>query len=393
MGTAQLSLGEWQQDTIIQSSNTISENPKNEDYYNNDSETNSRLLVREVFEYHDDLFRFDGNIYNLMVGTSDKQSAARFQALSGEAKNRSVNFERHWHNSHAVDGFLVMDRLYVSGEVAEIQYAIGRFPINLATTAVFAPLDLFAPFRPHNFYRQFKPGVDAIKLSRGLSESSSITLYGVRGYESDVLIALDGLKRDQEFSYEESSVLAQGNMLLFDTALGFVLGRYGKFDLGGLSAQGEWQGMGIRASAHQKKHRSESFAATEAALAIEARTSEKLFLTFEQYLHGQGYSQRSDYKTLGDDPFAPTYFIGRNYSAFVMLYQWTPLNQIKSLTMINLLDASWLTALNLNHSVSENAELTSTVLVPHGRIPKDNNIESEFGTYPKVLSVSFSLTL
>ncbi len=57
-----------------------------------------------------------------------------------------------------------IDRLVLTAHHGSFDLAVGRQPINLASTLIFTPHDVFAPFSPLDFFRAYKPGVDAIRL-------------------------------------------------------------------------------------------------------------------------------------------------------------------------------------------------------------------------------------
>lgn len=57
-----------------------------------------------------------------------------------------------------------IDRLALSWHPGLVDITVGRQPINLANTMLFTPHDVFAPFSPLDFFRAYKPGVDALKI-------------------------------------------------------------------------------------------------------------------------------------------------------------------------------------------------------------------------------------
>jgi hypothetical protein len=53
----------------------------------------------------------------------------------------------------------------------------------LASTYYFSPNDFFAPFTADTFYREYKAGVDAVRLDINLGTLSQLTLIGALTYD------------------------------------------------------------------------------------------------------------------------------------------------------------------------------------------------------------------
>ena len=67
--------------------------------------------------------------------------------------------------------------------MARVDFSLGRQPVNLATTYYFSANDFFAPFSEGAFFRQYRPGVDAIRLDYGPGPLRQFSLISVLSYE------------------------------------------------------------------------------------------------------------------------------------------------------------------------------------------------------------------
>lgn len=85
--------------------------------------------------------------------------------------------------SQALQGGLHQEGFNVEGEVDQLNLrwqgprasaVLGRQPVNLGQSFYFSPLDLFAPFAASSTYRDFRAGVDALRLSASPSEFSLV---------------------------------------------------------------------------------------------------------------------------------------------------------------------------------------------------------------------------
>ena len=147
----------------------------------------------------------------------------------------------------------------------------------------------------------------------------------------------------------------------------------------------------MKTEGHQKKSRQDGFAATEVAVAFDYRIADPLLFQFEEFYHGSGYRRASQYRELEEDPHPPLYFLGTNYSAIMLNYEVTSLTQLRPIFIGNHTDQSGMVYLSVQHSVSENSELSASVLLPRGKGPDNEFLRSEYGAYPKVLTVDFGI--
>lgn len=93
--------------------------------------------------------------------------------------------------SQALQGHVEQDSLRLDGEVDQLNLrwqgerssaVLGRQPLNLSQSFYFSPLDFFAPFGATETYRDFRPGVDALRLSAAPTAFSAVELIVVAAY-------------------------------------------------------------------------------------------------------------------------------------------------------------------------------------------------------------------
>ncbi|MGH7143704.1 MAG: hypothetical protein ACREJ2_06145 [Planctomycetota bacterium] len=74
-----------------------------------------------------------------------------------------------------------LDRLLFAWHPNWGEVTVGRQAIGLGRGVLFGALDLFAPFSPLAVDREWRPGVDAVRVERHLTDSSSIEAIAVGG--------------------------------------------------------------------------------------------------------------------------------------------------------------------------------------------------------------------
>jgi hypothetical protein len=112
----------------------------------------------------------------------------------------------------------------------------------------------------------------------------------------------------------------------------------------------------------------------------------------EQFYHGKG-ADSVPYDITSTAEQDNSIYLGRNYIAFGIGYEFTPLLNSEMLAIANLIDHSHLLSLNAIYSLSDEAELAVNLGVPIGKKPEKMNgtpeyeIKSEFGSYPYSINI------
>ena len=267
---------------------------------------------------------------------------------------------------------------------------VGRQPINMSVTFYFTPNDFFAPFAPQNFYRVYKPGVDAVRYERSLADLSQLTLVGVLGYTEDPETG-SGWSHDPD--WDRTSLLGRLTRVMGDYEWGVLGGVYHQYSVFGLSLQGEiFDWLGIRAEGNYKASWKDNLSdGLELSAGFEHRFTGRLIARLEQMHNGMGYSSINEvYEALANDTLQSVY-LGRDYTAFALNYEFTPLLVGDFLYLRNWTDSSHSFSLNSVYSLSDESELACTLTVPFGDRPDAGEIRSEFGTLPVRLSAEYRL--
>lgn len=83
-----------------------------------------------------------------------------------------------------------IDRLRASFRIAGFSVVAGRQPVSLGTSHFVGILDVIAPFAPGELDATYKPGVDALRIRRGIGMTSEVEIIaaGDREMENGALI-------------------------------------------------------------------------------------------------------------------------------------------------------------------------------------------------------------
>ena len=278
---------------------------------------------------------------------------------------------------------LAIDRLNISWSYNRLDLIAGRQSINLATTFYFTPNDFFAPFSAQVFYRVYKPGVDAVRAEVRLGNLSQLSLISVLGYnDSDSDTGWSGDPDSHRASY-----VGRISTTFRDFEWALLGGVVREADVIGGSLQGElFQWLGVRAEGHVADP-DDSQRNSELSFGIEHSWENSLDLRLEQFYHGKGAGSVSDYNITSTAAQGESIYLGRNYTALGVGYEFTPLVNAEMLAIANLTDHSYLLSFNAIYSLSDEAELAVNLGVPIGKKPEDSEIKSEFGSYPYSVNI------
>jgi len=350
--------------------------------YPHDNDAQSLMILRLLSNaYLGDQLSLELNAYQVLTSTTT------FTLLDPPAY-RSDALTWTWNHDAEATATAAVDRLALAVTTDHLRLTVGRQAISLAATYFFTPNDFFAPFSASDFFRAYKPGVDAARADVTVAEFTQLQVVGVMGYRP----VEDGLDRPD---LGRSAAVARVSTVLGDSELG-VLGARTPFGYAvGADAQGtlfEW--LGVRTEGHAFLPEDDLAAVEpEVAFTLEHLFESTLNVQWETFYHGAGTtdSERSLLSLQSADGPPQRYF-GRLYTALGLSYELTPLLHASMIGLVNVLDPSAYTALYLLYSVSDEAELALTGSVPVGRPAEGFVARSEFGLYPSSLMADFRLT-
>jgi hypothetical protein len=293
-------------------------------------------------------------------------------------------------DSEDFNAYLFLDSFNLQWSSANAGVTFGRQPISLATTFYFTPNDLFAPFPAQAFFRVYKPGVDSVRAAIKLGNLSQLSLIGVLAYDED---ASSDNGWDSSPDWDQTSLISR---LVF-SAQGFEWGLLGGTvndrTIGGGSLQGEianW--LGLRLEGHYawpEDNKIDDYLLL--TVGLEHRFPSSLTARFEQFHNGQGFSSITDAVTAIQQGDFTGFYLGENYSALSLGYEFSPLFYGEFLVLVNWSDDSQLYTANAVYSLSDESELSAVLSLPNGDEPDNAEINSEFGTRPWAGSLEYRL--
>ncbi|NTV15683.1 MAG: hypothetical protein HGA96_17430 [Desulfobulbaceae bacterium] len=279
------------------------------------------------------------------------------------------------HDSAASRVSLSVDALALQYRGRTLDVTVGRQPVSLATTFYYAPNDFFAAFAPQSFFRTYRPGVDGIRADLRLESLAQIRLLAVMAYGADADSA-NGWSRGPEWS--RTALLAGYNWEWRGFGWSFLGGTVADRTLLGGGLQGElFDWLGIRAEGH--------YAVAEQAGAGKGGR----FALGVEHRYAAGLDWRLEYYY--QDNLTPALPLqNRHYGALSLGYQFSPLTTGGLVLLAALNDGSQLFSANLLYSLSDEAELALTGVVPQGRRPVGSyDPGPEFARQPRQLLLEY----
>jgi hypothetical protein len=285
-----------------------------------------------------------------------------------------------------------IDRALVALHPSWGEVTVGRQAIGLGRGVVFSAVDLFSPFNPIEVDREWRRGVDAVRLEYHTSDTSSVELLGVfgeswddsavigraRGYigEIDGELLIGKRARDAFVGVTMSRVVGDaevhGELALFHTPDAFpdgglfsndhlvakaVLGTSYTFDIGSgltLFAEYHYSGFGVKEAA-------------DVTQVFRDPDVQERFLRGDTQILGQ--------HALGTQM---TYAFATNWNGFL-------------LTLVSPTDASGLISPSIGWNFSEYGSVRVSTFLPWGSSPHNGRLGSEYGSTGKSLFVQVSL--
>jgi hypothetical protein len=368
---------------MVRGFGTAYQNPDNDFFYEERSDAGvagiARLIMQAEAGQH---LSFDVNVYQTYIPSSLVSS----QAGLGTPLDVERSAALEWSFSNDKYVRLAIDRLNARYSHNRLDLIVGRQPINLATTFYFTPNDFFAPFAAQVFYRVYKAGVDAIRAEVRLGDLSQLSLISTLGYKSDP--ASDTGWSDEPYS-ARISYLGRISTVFHNIEWALLTGVVRENNIIGGSLQGDlFQWLGVRAEGHvadPDEPQQDSY--SELSVGVEHRWENSLNMRLEQFYHGSGAGSTSDYVTKYTAAQGESSYLGRNYTALGIGYEFTPLLNAEMLAIANLTDHSYLLSFNAIYSLSDEAELVANLGVPIGDEPEGAEIKSEFGLSPYTANI------
>jgi hypothetical protein len=298
-----------------------------------------------------------------------------------------------------------LDRFNLKAALAKIDITAGRQPITFGKAYFWNPLDIFLPFDPRQFDRDYKAGVDALRMDIPLGSFTCINLIGVAGRELDSF----GNYVDHgtlNASWYGSTLLARTFTTLHGWDLAAQGGKiYGGYQLGG-GLVGEIGPIETRAeAAYFWAQNSESLPLPlegdlvednfTAVLGFGHRFENTFTVEIEHFYNGAGDSNDLDASFLR---FASGNVLqmSRNLTGFLISYEFEPIITGQFTALYAWDDPSAQIQPIITWSPSDNTEVIVGSSINFGNRPtRDSSgqvkLRSEFGTFPDFYFMQFKL--
>jgi len=332
---------------------------------------------------HRENARFDLNLLENIRATPNSALGTR---PAGVERSGLLSWQQHaGGNSEAS---LSVDTAAFHYVQRNIEWSIGRQPVNLATTMFFSPNDFFGPFAAQTFFRAYKPGVDSGRAEVRLGNLAQLSLIGVLGYSPESTVDTDWRNRPD---WSRNSLLARLVVNRHDWEWGLLGGSVRMHRIIGGSLSGElFDWLGIRAEGHYADPEQDGISGgAEVSVGFEHRFADSLELRLEQFHHGQGHASSEALNQAVAAGSLGQGNTGRDYTALGASYEFSPLLFGQAVLIANWSDHSQLLSFNGVYSLSDEAELAVTLLLPRGEKIEAGSIASEFGLVPVSLVCTF----
>ena len=323
-----------------------------------------------------------------------------------KTRYRALDDVWHWLDKNRTTASLWMDRFNLKCSLSKADITIGRQAITFGKAYFWNPLDVFLPFDPAQFDRDYKPGVDALRLDVSTGDFSGFTLIGALGRKIEPSGGYEYDEKEWSTSWYGSSVLGRFFTHISGWDVSIQGGKvYGGYQLGG-GMVGEINGLGIRGeAAYFWAEESPSMPTPLSGDIFEDhftgvigcgyRFQNSLNIEFE-YLYNGGGESNEPYTSLPRLESGAITHLGRHLTGLMCSYEFTPLAIGQFACIYGICDSSAQIQPSLTLSLTDDAELLMGTTINVGQHPSTDpfqniEIKSEFGTYPNLYFVEFKI--
>ena len=276
-----------------------------------------------------------------------------------------------------------LDRISLGFSGGPLEITIGRQAVSWATTLILTPADPFAPFNPSDPFREYRGGIDALRVRLFTGPFSEIEAV-VRPTETAFGTTVTALGRVQT---------SRGGW-----AFGTWAGILHDQPAGALFATGALETNAIRAEVAIREHPNDEVAVRGAIGLDRFFTPGGKDVYFAVELQYDGFGAQSTSKlleTMSAKPFmqGEMQTIGQWTIASQLSYQIHPLVGVSGLALVNARDRSMLVSPGLNWSATGSLTVTAAAFRGLGTeltSPGTLGLGSEFGFIPAIGYISAS---
>lgn len=273
-----------------------------------------------------------------------------------------------------------LDRLNVSITTARADIIIGRQVIAFGAARFINPTDIFAPLAWHDLNREDRRGVDAIRVKIAAGQNGMLDAGLVLGR---------GGSRENSAIYGRAQWQVAGNGFSFTGALfsdNLMLGADFTRSIGGAGIWAEAAGT-LAGVTSQRKTRQDYIRLSTGF----DYSFGRLYMAWEYHYNGAGKAEpRLFIRNLLENAYneGGVYLMGRHYLAPGLAWQATPLMNLRFTSLASLTDRSIFFWPRLEYNLRQDLYLETGGFLTIGSVPRQNRIQSEFGTYPDIYYLS-----
>ena len=274
-----------------------------------------------------------------------------------------------------------LDRLALSYNWKNLRWTIGRQALTFGQGRVFTPLDRVSPFSPVSIDREYKPGVDAVRLDGFWGVSGEATcVVAMRGdrYQDDAVFAV---KIKDSFDGIDLGLIAQwvgGDQVIGLTGAGGV----GSVSIYGDVAYTRRASQGIRSTSDQILEMHGAFWRASLGGDWNWTLGGGGGVNIEAAWLGDGTHDPSLYLSNLEDvrvKHGERWLLGRAYMSVSLRQQLTPLMAASMTGLGNMEDRSMLLGPSIVWSISDEVNASIGGLAGMGSGVENESPKSEFG--------------
>ena len=247
-----------------------------------------------------------------------------------------------------------------------IDITVGRQAIGWGLGRLWTPLDVFAPMTPTDLDREERRGIDAVRLSLSMSQSSMMEVVLVGGREETE----DG---EYEVTWDASALAWLLRVNVWDIDWMLMAGRVGPDRVIGAAVDGQVRGVGLRGEVAMTMDE-ERDRWVQATVGCELGTSFNLTAVVEYHYNGFGTLDTDDYVSRATRMASRMAAgrlsnLGQHYLGATLAWMPGSWGGISLVYIQNLHDGSLLLGPSLEYAISDEVRLSVVALVPIGADP------------------------
>ena len=338
-----------------------------------------RLKVESIWT---DELKFEAHGVLQMISPAENGGAS----IATGTTRRYFDLEYEFTIGDDVAGVLEFDRLNVQWDRPSFRLVLGRQTMTWGVNYFWPVLDLFAPFAPERVDREYKPGIDAIRLTVPVGDFSEV----------EVVTAGQGKRFPEDFSLASLGRFNRGS-----SDLGYMGGRFHTDTVLGGFLTSDAFGTGLRAEAAFTKSGDEKDAEIDrerflrASGGIDRQLTGYLNLTIEAHFNGFGAKSPKGYRRIAESDRVrrgEVTSLGRYYTGASVAWQAHPLVNLSGAFLTNWGDPSTLLQMAGDWSATQNLVIQLGGMYGFGPgLDDDGELQSEYGFVPPTLWWAFKV--